>query len=397
MQQEILTNSPNIQGVDIKFIAFSKSKNRFAILGKGFFEAHLFIISLFNKKSLPAFVRKIVKKIYRVAQLYVLNQFFCKNSIAEVFKSTDVLLSGGFDWSDVDYDEIRNAKKLTGFVFVCVSYDIIPITNPEFSHSEEYTANFRRYTEKMQLIADKIICISEYVKNTLINNLNITGEQSIIAIPLASFNSKNFIGLNRARIHGFDIGHPYIIYVSSLDLRKNHDILIEAYHEAKKQGISLPRMLFIGKNGNAASNIIHKIRDYSLNDKIFIVNGADDNEVALALRNSHFAVYPSFVEGWGLGATEAIMNGKVCVISTAQSLLEATNYLMPALDPHNKMLWMRELDRLSNDPTYKSSIEENLSKAKMIRSWSDFTEEAINFSIVSGINDNGLSLDNVSL
>lgn len=394
VQQEILTNSPSIQGVEIRFITFNKDKKRFAILRKEYFEAHLFIINLLSKKLFPAIIRKISKKIYRVTQSSILNILFCKNSFAMIFKSTDVLLSGGFDWNDVDYDEIRNAKKLTGFTFACISYDIIPITNPEFSPSKEYTDNFRNYTQKMKLTADKIICISDYVKNTLIDNLGILDGGSIVAVPLASFSLKNLINMNCTQIRGFDINHPYMIYISSLDVRKNHDILIEAYHEAKIQGINLPRMLFIGKHGNAASYIVQKIRNYSLNDKIFIVDGADDNEVALALANSDFAVYPSFVEGWGLGATEAITHGKVCVISTAQSLLEATNYLMPALDPHDKMLWMRELDRLSNDPTYKSRIEKDLLKAKKIRSWNDFTTEAINFATLNNINNNALSRDN---
>ena len=76
VQQEILTNSPSIRGVDIKFIAFNKDKKRFAILGKEYFETHLFIISLLNKKLLPAVVVKTVRKIYRITQLCVLNRLF---------------------------------------------------------------------------------------------------------------------------------------------------------------------------------------------------------------------------------------------------------------------------------------------------------------------------------
>ena len=70
-----------------------------------------------------------------------------------------------------------------------------------------------------------------------------------------------------------------------------------------------------------------------LADHVVFLGSVSDDELIDLYRSAIFSVFPSFLEGWGLGASESLDFGLPVVVSTADALREATRDLMPAIDP----------------------------------------------------------------
>ena len=70
-------------------------------------------------------------------------------------------------------------------------------------------------------------------------------------------------------------------------------------------------------------------------------------------KNCLFTVFPSFAEGWGLGAVESLLHKKICIISTCPALREATQSLCHQLDPTDTCAWVEMILKLLNSEERK--------------------------------------------
>jgi glycosyltransferase involved in cell wall biosynthesis len=74
-----------------------------------------------------------------------------------------------------------------------------------------------------------------------------------------------------------------------------------------------------------------------------------DDLLAWLYKNALFAVFSSFEEGWGLAASEALEAGTPVLISDIGALREATQGLMPALDPNSPRAWADAIAHYATD------------------------------------------------
>jgi glycosyltransferase involved in cell wall biosynthesis len=88
-------------------------------------------------------------------------------------------------------------------------------------------------------------------------------------------------------------------------------------------------------------------------------------------RGALFGVMPSFLEGWGLGASECLDFGVPVIISTAPALREATRGIMPSLDPNDEGAWFGQIRKLAEDTNYRASLQKAISQSYRPISTSD--------------------------
>jgi len=75
--------------------------------------------------------------------------------------------------------------------------------------------------------------------------------------------------------------------------------------------------------------------DPLIQDRVFVLQGLSDSEIAWLYENCEFTLYPSLYEGWGLPVAESLWYGKLCITSFASSLPEIGGDLVKYFDPHN--------------------------------------------------------------
>lgn len=119
-------------------------------------------------------------------------------------------------------------------------------------------------------------------------------------------------------------GPPVLLYVSTVEGRKNHTTLLDACEMLWREGHAF-RLELIGlARPDTAATALGRIERLQTAGRPLVYHGvAPAGEVAAAYRRCAFTVYPSLAEGFGLPVFESLSYGKPCVCSAHGAMGEA--------------------------------------------------------------------------
>jgi glycosyltransferase involved in cell wall biosynthesis len=290
------------------------------------------------------------------------------------FQSQDVFLSVGALWAFNAEPIVRRLKELYGLKVCIFLYDLIPLIMPQWAKPGSKVL-FAEYIRFISDVSNIILFASESSLNDAEREFKKAG--------------LNFCEIDRCKIRLGDflpqaddlsitgpVGeletHNFILYVSTIEARKNHSTLYHAYHmlcsEGEKDG--LPTLVFVGRVGWGVDELLGEIYlDPVVAGKIKIISSASDSELDWLYKNSLFCVYPSLYEGWGLPVGEALSYGKVIVASDSSSLPEAGSSHVLYINQWDTVSWRDVIIRLVSDNSYRSSLERNIKNSYCPTSW----------------------------
>jgi glycosyltransferase involved in cell wall biosynthesis len=212
---------------------------------------------------------------------------------------------------------------------VMTIHDVTFIKYPEFVNSIVKT-----YTQRIKQClqwTDLVIANSESTKQDIIEYLDVPAEK-IFVTPLASRYPSfpdNFSSLA--------ITQPYLLFVSTLEPRKNILNLISAFNYLKDKYKLEHKLILIGKKGWKYEPIFEKINQSPFRDSIQHLDYLDDDLVAAYYQKAAVFVYPSFYEGFGLPVLEAMTLGCPVVTANTASLPEVTGESAMLINPDNPL------------------------------------------------------------
>jgi glycosyltransferase involved in cell wall biosynthesis len=117
----------------------------------------------------------------------------------------------------------------------------------------------------------------------------------------------------------------FILYVSRIEPRKNHILLLRAFQELKlwKHNYSL---VFVGRRdfGWTAIDKIVAEGEKEFQDSIVQLENVDDEELVKFYRSADLFVYPSLAEGFGIPPIEALASGTTTLCSGVTAMSDFT-------------------------------------------------------------------------
>lgn len=291
-----------------------------------------------------------------------------------LFAPGDVLISLGLDWDYPCYKEFYNLRKNIGIKVVSCCYDLIPVLYPQYC-VDNVSGRFISYFIDVADGSDLILCISKQSERDINTMLERTGAA-------------------RPKTHVFRLGDnlpdgkdqviselvntllqkPFILFVSTIERRKNHEVLYRAYHLLCKEGKKdkLPKLVFVGMQGWGVTELLKDIElDPLTRDTIIRLNNVNDNELVKLYENALFCVFPSLYEGWGLPVGEALSMGKAVICSDRGSLPEVGGDLVLYLDPWDPQIWADEIYKMSTDIEWREGWERKSKYGYKIMKWSE--------------------------
>jgi glycosyltransferase involved in cell wall biosynthesis len=144
---------------------------------------------------------------------------------------------------------------------------------------------------------------------------------------------------------------PFILYVSTIERRKNHETLYKAWVRLIETGYDVPNLLCVGMRGWGVSDLMADLAcDPRIKGRIRVLHDLSDPELAHLYAACEFTVYPSLYEGWGLPVVESFAFGKFCLCSNTGSLVEAGGSFAEYLDPWDVQAWADRVRYLSGHP-----------------------------------------------
>jgi glycosyltransferase involved in cell wall biosynthesis len=300
----------------------------------------------------------------------------------------DCFLSIGLDW-DYGLATIGALKRRTGVTVVLGCYDTIPVDYPEVS-SQANSRFFTDYFLEVGRVADKIFAISRTTKadlERLYRRLGPIRSPEIVSIRLgchlpATFELRRRDDLGSEQLDCLTAAEGFVLYVSTIEARKNHRVLVQVWNALyRRHGRHIPELVLVGMPGWGVGDLMQELRhmDIFRYGLVRLMDRVSDDGLAMLYRSCLFSVFPSIYEGWGLGAVEAMSYGKLCIISDAPALVEATQGLCPALHPFDFPAWRDTITRYWQSVPERESLEASIRTSFELRTWREFGEDFENF------------------
>lgn len=212
-------------------------------------------------------------------------------------------------------------------------YDIIAITNPEFF---KFSApDFYAYIAANLLHAD--LLITEV--HATVTRLNDLAKRYNLPVPHCSVSwlgsdfkatKKSETVSNKAR--KIVKKGKYILCVGTLEPRKNHKLVLDAYDEKlSKMGVNL---VFAGRRGWLVDDLLSRIDAHPKKNKgFYFLEGENDATIEYLYKNAYVVVFPTFDEGFGLPLVEALLHGAACAVSDVPVMREVGGTGCDYFDP----------------------------------------------------------------
>ncbi|HSX40267.1 MAG TPA: glycosyltransferase family 1 protein [Candidatus Saccharimonadales bacterium] len=177
--------------------------------------------------------------------------------------------------------------------------------------------------------AKRIFTISQASKNDIIEAYGIPAEKVIVTYPGIKAQSEKRKMKNKQTTKS---PTPYILFVGTLQPRKNIERLIEAFAKLEKKNLEL---VIVGKKGWLFEEILAAPKKFGVEDRVKFLDFVSDAELAKLYKNALMFVLPSLYEGFGLPVLEAMQHGCPVITSNVSSLPEAGGDAALYVDPTN--------------------------------------------------------------
>jgi glycosyltransferase involved in cell wall biosynthesis len=124
----------------------------------------------------------------------------------------------------------------------------------------------------------------------------------------------------REVVRRLNLPEPYVLYVGTLEPRKNLPALVESYRRLVEAGAIKEHLVLAGKLGWGYEALLKQISVPALRGKVHLAGYVDQKDLPAVYAGARLFVYPSLHEGFGFPPLEAMACG-VPVISTRSSSL----------------------------------------------------------------------------
>ncbi len=286
------------------------------------------------------------------------------------FSPGDVLVTVDIDWRNRLVPRLERISRELGVRIVTCCYDMIPVVLPHCA-KENIRVVYPSLVTKSARASELVLCISRQTRSDLLEFLAGEGvpapETAVIRLgdelPVDG-------GTDQCRLSA-RLDAPFILFVSTVEPRKNHATLYRAYRLLIDRGLGgrLPVLVFCGSIGWHVEDLLNDLRsDPLLAGKLLLVDDAEDDELEWLYRNARFCLYPSLYEGWGLPVAEALLHGRAVLCSEAASLPEVGGDLVRYVDPWCPHAWAEAILDWVDNPSvvaeWEGRIREEYKPAK---------------------------------
>ena len=239
------------------------------------------------------------------------------------------------------------------------SLGVMTIYDLSFMRYPEYvTSVVRTYSQRVQQClgwTNLVVTISESSKRDIVELLGVPPER-VWVTPLASRYASDTQGGNR-EMQAVDLGdRPFILFVSTLEPRKNVVRLIQAFDQLKTDRRIDHQLVLVGQKGWQFEPIFEAIAASPWQHHIRHLDYLSDAEVAYCYAQADVFAYPSLYEGFGLPVLEAMTLGCPVVTSNTSSLPEVAGNAALLIDPTSIGDLAEALGQVIGDRTLRQSL-----------------------------------------
>lgn len=278
-------------------------------------------------------------------------------------------------YSRAGHAEILRSARTAGLHTAAIFYDAIPWKMVDI-YPGHFTNAHGEYMEDLNEY-DLVLPISDFSREDLVCHLGsrvrkLTGmDERIRAVALAGefLESARVVDVVPA-----DRDQVVILCVGTVEPRKNHIRLLDAFERAVARSKADATLIIVGRSTEA--DLAAAVRDrMDRNRRIQWNDDADDRSLADLYRECDFTVFPSVEEGFGLPILESLWNGKPCICADFGAMSEvAAGGGCVAVDVRDEIALADAIAGLIGDKARRKALTEEAVKRRF-KTWREYAEE----------------------
>lgn len=241
---------------------------------------------------------------------------------------------------DVFYTPGHYAPRVSVIPYVSSVMDLAFLYFPKQFRKKDYL-QLKEWTRYSVRHAKKVIAISEFTQKDVLKTYRIPKQKVVIAYPgIRPIDHSDFKEKERLEVFKkWNINYPYVLYVGTLQPRKNVHRLIEAFellckelkdekkkskkkHSLGSYKVDDLKLVIVGKIGWLADGILRQVESSSVKNQIILTGYVSEKEKNILYRESLCTVLVGLYEGFGIPALEAMAHGTIPIVSETTSLPE---------------------------------------------------------------------------
>jgi glycosyltransferase involved in cell wall biosynthesis len=306
-----------------------------------------------------------------------LGLYFWINRLPAAFTQPLFLNSSVFHASKVIHPPRR--AKLTATI-----YDLTCWLVPE-THLPATLAAEREFAKRIWQRADGLIAISENSRNDAVRLLRIPEERITVIYPgvpeVYSCVSQDSVDAVR-RQHR--LTRPYLLYVGTIEPRKNVDLLLDAYTGLSSSVAGEFDLVVAGPRGWSGPATLARLENPSRN--VRYLGYVPEIELPALFAGATAFVYPSLYEGFGFPVAQAMAAGIPVITSGVSSLPEITGGAALLVDPRSQAELQAAIENILTSPSLRARLGADGRIRARRFSWPDGARRSLDFfsRVVSG-------------
>jgi glycosyltransferase involved in cell wall biosynthesis/ubiquinone/menaquinone biosynthesis C-methylase UbiE len=279
---------------------------------------------------------------------------------------------------DIIHSPFFNAPQEHYGNLVVTIHDISFLLYPQF-HTEANRLHCFNGTLKAALYADRIIAVSQQTKQDLIQYFA-SPEDRIRVVHEAPrhfcFPERND-DLIRSTLERLGVYHNFVLFVGSLEPRKNLKALLIAYEEYVKRHAGPEWLVIAGGKGWLNEEIRQAVSALGLEDRVRFVGYVKETDLRVLYSAAKLFVYPALYEGFGLPPLEAMACGAPVITSNISALPEVVGEAAILIDPRNSEELGQAMQRVLCDDGLRMRMrQQSLTRARLF-SWERAARETL--------------------
>lgn len=293
----------------------------------------------------------------------------------------DIFVIAGAFWIVSRYDKVAELRR-QGMKFGLFIHDLIQIRNRDYVMPDAVDRFNIQLSDALEL-CDFVLTNSRYVRDDVrlylqdIKHLDLPVKEVLLPTELSFAQSyRSSAEFDDPKLK-FVLSRDYVLVVSTIEVRKNHALLIRVWERLREDlGEEVPYLVFVGKWGWQIDELHAYIDDRGYEgDWLFIFNGISDVMMETLYKRALFTVYPSFAEGFGLPIGESLAYGKPCIASNTTAMPEVGGDFVRYFDPFD---WESALSAIRQPIVDRDDLLQwcdRIAAEFKPKRWSDFCKE----------------------